>query len=156
MKRSLLAVLCLALSAVCITTSQLAAAPHYGDPWKFKQPDGSLVDVRVFGDEYYQVVETPDGYTLMRDPSTQWIVYATLSSDGNELRPTNVRYGGGSPALAGVSPHIRINPDAARLEREVRATYADRTQFVSALEGAALGDATRAVADVICRYAKST
>ena len=45
--------------------------------------------------------------------------------------------------------------DAARLEREVRATYADRAQFVSALEGAGLGDGTRAVADVICRYAKS-
>ena len=45
--------------------------------------------------------------------------------------------------------------DAARLEMEVRATYADRAQFVSALEGAGLGDGTRTVADVICRYAKS-
>ena len=116
MKRSLLAVLCLALSAVCITTSQLAAAPHYGDPWKLKQPDGTLVDVRVWGDEYYQHIETPDGYTLIRDEATQWIVYANLSADGNKLVPTNVRYGSGSPALAGVSPHIRINPDAARAQ----------------------------------------
>jgi len=44
--------------------------------------------------------------------------------------------------------------DAARLQSEVRAVYVDRAQFTRALEGAALGDGTAAVADVICRYAK--
>jgi M6 family metalloprotease-like protein len=117
MRRFLLAVLCLALSTICIT-SRLVAAPHYGTPWKLKQPDGALVDVRIWGDEYYQVVETPDGYTLMRDPRNDWIVYADLSADGNELVPTNVRYGTGSPVLAGVSPHVRINPDVARAQAE--------------------------------------
>ena len=44
--------------------------------------------------------------------------------------------------------------DAARLESEVRAIYADRAQFATTLEGAGLGDGTAAVAEVICRYAK--
>lgn len=45
--------------------------------------------------------------------------------------------------------------DAARLEAEVRAIYADRATFAKALAGAGLGDGTPAVAEVIGRYAKA-
>ncbi|HET6473862.1 MAG TPA: undecaprenyldiphospho-muramoylpentapeptide beta-N-acetylglucosaminyltransferase [Pseudomonadales bacterium] len=43
--------------------------------------------------------------------------------------------------------------DAARLDTAVRAIYAERERIVAALAGAGLGDGTRAVADVIERYA---
>ncbi|MCP4108816.1 MAG: M6 family metalloprotease domain-containing protein, partial [Desulfobacteraceae bacterium] len=62
----------------------LSAAPHWGDKFQLKQPDDSKVTVRVWGDEFYQDVESVDGYTLVRDPSTGWICYAELSSDGSE------------------------------------------------------------------------
>lgn len=115
MKRPLFALLCLALSTVCIA-DRLVAAPHNGTPWQLKQPGGGFVDVRIFGDEYYQVVETPDGYTLMRDPVSSVIVYAKLSPDGNELRSTGVRVGTRNPATLGLSPHVRINPGVAEAQ----------------------------------------
>ena len=43
--------------------------------------------------------------------------------------------------------------DAARLDTNVRAIYADRARIVQALESAGLGDGTLAVAEVISRYA---
>ncbi len=85
-------ILCFAIM-VC---PPLFAAPHLGDPFQFRQPDDSLVDVLVWGDEYYQFVETPDGYTLIRDPETNWICYAELSAEGNELVSTGIIYSGQS------------------------------------------------------------
>jgi hypothetical protein len=121
MKRPLFAVLCLALSTVCIA-DRLVAAPQFGTPWKLKQPGYGTVDVRIWGDEYYQVVESPDGYTLMRDPVTSVIVYAKLSPDGNELVSTGVRVGSQSPLSLGLATHIRIDAtvaaDQARAARE--------------------------------------
>jgi len=75
----------------CIQTC-LFAAPYYGDIFKLKQPDGSYVKVKVWGDEFYQRVESLDGYTLIRNPETRWICYAELSSDESELIPTHIIY----------------------------------------------------------------
>jgi hypothetical protein len=58
--------LCLALATVCI--ADRLSRPALWNPWKLKQPGGGYVDVRIWADEYYQVVESPDGFTLMRDP----------------------------------------------------------------------------------------
>jgi len=115
MKRPLFALLCLALATVCIA-DRLVAAPMYGTPWTLKQPGGGTVDVRIWGDEYYQVVESLDGFTLMRDPVTSVIVYAKLSPDGNELVSTGVRVGTRSPATLGLSPHVRIDPGVAEAQ----------------------------------------
>jgi len=82
----------------------------FGEPWKLKQPDGTFVDVRIFGDEYYQDVETPDGYTLIRDPVDNVICYASVSADGNEFVSTGVRVGTANPMSLGLQPHLRINP----------------------------------------------
>src|SRR5678816_3637459 len=121
MKRPLFALLCLALATVCIA-DRLVAAPMYGTPWSLKQPGGGYVDVRIWGDEYYQVVESLDGFTLMRDPVTSVIVYAKLSADGNELVSTGVRVGSRNPVGLGLTPHIRIDAtvaaDQARMARE--------------------------------------
>lgn len=58
------------------------ASPHNGDRFDFRQPDGSTVPVRVFGDEYYQRVESLDGYSLVRD-SKGYICYAGLDANGS-------------------------------------------------------------------------
>ena len=41
-----------------------------GELFTIKQPDGESVQVRIWGDEYYRVVESLDGYTLTPDPKT--------------------------------------------------------------------------------------
>ena len=93
------------LNPIFIISSAIAA-PHDGDRFDLAQPDGSLVPVRVFGDEFYQDVESLDGFTLIRD-SDGWICYAELNADGSEYVSTGVRYTGGR-AAAGLRKGLRI------------------------------------------------
>jgi M6 family metalloprotease-like protein len=81
---------------LCVTMISLSyAAPYRGDQFELKQPDGSLIKVNVWGDEYYQRIESQDGYTLTKDEDG-WIYYAVLSKDGKELISTGIKYTGTS------------------------------------------------------------
>jgi M6 family metalloprotease-like protein len=75
------------LFPVCLT-----AAPYNGEIMSFRQPDGTTVDVRLYGTEFYVRAEGLDDYTVIRDKNTQWICYATLSEDGSEFISTGVKY----------------------------------------------------------------
>ena len=91
------------------------AAPYNGNSMMFKQPDGSMVEVKLYGTEYYMRGESPDGYTLVKDAQTGWICYASLSSDGRELLSTGVQYKGAKaevPMPAGISKHLDISGKA--------------------------------------------
>jgi M6 family metalloprotease-like protein len=70
----------------------LAAAPYNGEIMSFRQPDGTHVDVRLYGTEYYIRAEGIDDYTVIRDKNTQWICYASLSEDGTEFISTGIKY----------------------------------------------------------------
>jgi M6 family metalloprotease-like protein len=70
------------------------AAPYNGNIMQFRQPDGSSVDVKLYGTEYYMRAEGLDGYTLVRDKSSGWICYAALSTDGFTLVSTGKKYNG--------------------------------------------------------------
>ena len=81
-------------SAIILTFSIcVQAAPHWGDAFDLKQPDGSIVTVKVWGDEYYLRVESVDGYSLIRN-EYGWICYADLSADGDEFVATDIVYDG--------------------------------------------------------------
>ncbi|MGM0443874.1 MAG: M6 family metalloprotease domain-containing protein [Fibrobacterota bacterium] len=67
----------------------LSAAPMLNKEYQFKQPDGTMVPVVVSGDEYYQHVESPAGYTLTRG-ANGWIRYADISADGTRLIPQDI------------------------------------------------------------------
>jgi M6 family metalloprotease-like protein len=72
----------------------LKAASNNGDTIQLRQPDKSWVNVVVWGDEWYQHIESTDGYTLIRDPQTNWICYAQLNETKNDLISTGVVYHG--------------------------------------------------------------
>lgn len=80
--------------------------PVFGDRFSLKQPDGTAVEVRIWGDEYYQVVESLDGYTLVRDPQSGVICYATLTAEG-DLASTGVPANAPPAAKSGLAPHLR-------------------------------------------------
>lgn len=119
--RRCVAVLCCVV--VCLYCIRADAAPTKGDIFHLTQPDGRLVAVRIWGDEFYQVVESPDGYTLVRDAQTGCISYADLSEDGNCLVSTGVVV----PAAGQLDPalrrHLRI--PQALVAQEVRMRRAD-------------------------------
>jgi hypothetical protein len=97
------------------------AAPMWGELFPLEQPDGTPVEVRIWGDEFYRVVESPDGYTLVRDPDSGVICYARLSDDRYELLSTGVRFDTQPAAGLGLAKHLRIDPaEAQRQSQAVR------------------------------------
>ncbi|MDR3012158.1 MAG: M6 family metalloprotease domain-containing protein [Chitinispirillales bacterium] len=107
----------LKLTAVCvmmlfalITTA--IAAPSFGNEEKVRQPDGTEVTVRIWGDEFYHRIECINGYTLVRD-AERWLVYAKLSDDGNEFVSTEIRYTD-TDTPQDVPRGLRINDSAVR------------------------------------------
>jgi len=97
----------------------------YGETVSIRQADGTYADLRVWGDEFYAVAETADGYTVTRDPATGLYCYAAVSSDGRALESTGVPVREAAPA--GLSRHLRIAEDAAREQAlAVRADFERR------------------------------
>jgi M6 family metalloprotease-like protein len=88
-----------------------AAAPLNGRTVPIRQPDGSHVSVVVWGDEFYAVGETQDGYSVTRDLDNGFLCYALLSGDGRALVSTGVPANRTPPA--GLARHIRIDQEAA-------------------------------------------
>lgn len=74
------------------------AAPYGADgrQTRWTQPNGEVVQLRVFGDEYYARTETPEGYTVVLDGRTYY--YALLSADGGSLIPSTTRADEAAPA----------------------------------------------------------
>jgi len=70
------------------------SANYNGDVRSFRQPDGSMVDVKLFGSEYYMRAEGLDSYTLIRDKESGWICYANLSGDQKNLLSSGIVYHG--------------------------------------------------------------
>ena len=105
-----------ALISLISAPSILNAAPVDGEIFTLPQPDGSRVNVRIWGDEFYQVVESLDGYTLIRDPANSFICYARLSQDATTLLSTGVPVKETYNRTLGIEPHIRITPQAARAQ----------------------------------------
>ena len=77
---------------LCLSGIPAISAPYNGDIIELKQPDGTKTEVRFYGDEYYCRGESLDGYTVMRDKQSGWIVYAVLNDAGTEFVPTDVVY----------------------------------------------------------------
>lgn len=136
------------------TVSLLNAAPYWNEPAELRQPDGSLVSVIVNGDEFYQDVESPDGYTLIRDPQTQWICYANISDDNQQFISTGIVYKnagalGKTQSLPSAIPqHLRIDPQAARKLRAQKIAELNAQEMVQDTKPLGLGK-TAALGDTV-------
>lgn len=96
--------------------------PFVKKAFTFTNPDGSSIDVLGWGNQYYAVFETLDGFTVIKDPNTGYYHYARLSDDRRELLPTSMRVGAGDPRSLGLMPHLREDPQVIREKmRGVRA-----------------------------------
>lgn len=68
---------------------KMVAVPGTPFPVKITQPDGTVITIRIHGDEYFNYKTTLDGYALMPD-NAGFLNYAQLSSTG-KLISTAVR-----------------------------------------------------------------
>ena len=79
------------LGASAVAAQAVIAYPH---PVQVAQPDGTVVEVQLRGDEYFSWAETLDGYTLMHDTQGFW-AFARKSASG-ALEASTLRYAGSS------------------------------------------------------------
>ncbi len=126
-KKTLLLVIC---TSMFFSVGRSRAAPHNGDIFSLRQPDRSRVDVRVYGDEFYQRVESLDGFTLVRDPETGWICYAKVAPDAEEFISTGIVYPGTPVAewddsakknkIRKLHRHLKLKAAAVRRKAQAR------------------------------------
>ena len=81
------AILCLGISGTA------SASVYKNKEFTLKQPDNTEVKVKITGDEYYQHIESMDGYTLCRNEEG-WICYAKTNDNNSEYIATDKVYKG--------------------------------------------------------------
>jgi M6 family metalloprotease-like protein len=84
-----------------------------GQVFTFTQPDGTTIQLRGWGDQYYAVFETLDGYTVTKNPATGYWEVARLAPDGNALEPAPTAGARLEGARAGVPKGLRVRRESA-------------------------------------------
>ena len=87
--------------------------PFNGQLFDFTQPDGTLIRLRGWGNQYHAVFETPDGYTVTRDPVTGAYEVAQLSADGLALEPAVARSGALNGRVVGQPRGLRVRRESS-------------------------------------------
>ncbi len=82
------------------------AAPLRDIPAQWTQPDGTVVNLMVSGDERHRTVTDADGFTVLRNFDTGWLMYADIV-DG-KLAPTLLAAGLDDPLAAGLLPGLHM------------------------------------------------
>ena len=90
--------------------------PYTGEEFTLFNPDGSEIRVRGWGDQFFAVFETLDGYTVVKDPESGFFHYAVLSPDKTVLLPSGMRVGDVPPPQLALPQHIRIDRNAAKMQ----------------------------------------
>ncbi len=111
----------LLICCVLAGTRLLPAAPYppEGLVTQWRQPDGTLLDLRVMGDEFYARTTTADGFTVLFDESAQAYVYAAKEAGGRELASSGVVVTAGKPPR-GLERHLTELPEKVRAVRQGR------------------------------------
>lgn len=75
------------------TNKGILTGSHFnGQTMEFRQPDGSKIEIKLYGDAYFMRAESPDGYTLILDDTTGWINYAQQSTSDDRLVSSGIPY----------------------------------------------------------------
>lgn len=93
--------------------------PLFGQLLTFRQPDGSSLQVKAWGDQQSALFETADGLPVLRDPASGFFHIAQLNARGDELRPTALRADAVVPLIENMAM-VRSSPlpsEAVRLLR---------------------------------------
>lgn len=61
------------------------AAPINNHPYTIEQPDGSVIDCFMSGDEYFNYIHDENGYLIKKDEETGYYVYVDFV-DGYEFK----------------------------------------------------------------------
>lgn len=104
----------LLITPILLTAPQALANPAMRYDKTITQPDGTPLELHLWGDEFANGWETADGYTVRFDERTGYWVYAVLDENGG-LTESTARAGIDAPVER---PHLR--PSAGWLEPRYR------------------------------------
>jgi M6 family metalloprotease-like protein len=83
------------------------AVPAYPGIHEAVQPDGTLFEMRLRGDEFFKWHETDDGYTILQDQSDGYWKYATPATNKSGQVPLpNAIVGKSDPVSLGLKPGV--------------------------------------------------
>jgi M6 family metalloprotease-like protein len=103
---------------------------HNSFPVTVTQPDGAVVHCFTSGDEYYNWVHDADGYTLIRDEKSGYVVYAQLVND--ELVSTSYIVGSVDPASLNLTPWTNVS---AKTRTQLRSDFLSKIPSKPTKEG---------------------
>lgn len=107
-------------------------SPAYPGVIDFRQPDGTIVKVRMMGDEDLRWAETEDGYTLLFDEEG-FLVFADKADDGT-LITTKMRAVDAPMRSDAIKMHLaNIGPKAMFSEKQVQAVQELKDARVSTM-----------------------
>jgi M6 family metalloprotease-like protein len=95
------------------------SVPFHGEEFTFKQPDGTEILVRGWGDQHNARFETLDGFPVMENPATGFYEYAAVHATGEEVRPTGIRADVARPAGAESVTRLLGNRAAAKVRAQI-------------------------------------
>ncbi len=127
------------VASLLFANMTITARPYMGDTHQVKQPDGNLVTVKLYGDEFYMDAESEDGYTVVVDDSSKYVCYASVSSDGKEYTSTGIIYDGREvPSLLKnfLKPHLRISEESVLDKRNSMKNSRSITEKTTSLRSA--------------------
>ena len=104
------------LSIILGTIASAKAIYETNYPITLSQPDGTTINCYMTGDEYYQRVHDINGYTIIRDSETGYLVYAILKND--ELVSSGHIVNTVDPASIGITKNINISKEKRENIRE--------------------------------------
>ena len=87
--------------------------PFINERFTFTQPDGTELEVVGTGNQFEAVFETPDGYTVVKEPFSGFYQYAQLSADATRLEPSGEVVTDGA-VVPVERRHLRTTPTATR------------------------------------------
>lgn len=107
--------LLLALTTLLFTTATRAAYIQ-NHPYQVSQPDGTLIDCFVSGDEYFNWLHDEAGFTIIQAPDG---FYYYGIKDKDMVVPSLFRVNEADPAQVGLSPWAKISKTEYQRRKEV-------------------------------------
>jgi M6 family metalloprotease-like protein len=105
-------VLGLAILLAGFTANHVYGVPACPRVQQLTQPDGSVINARMWGDEYLNGWETTEGYTIAKNSKGYW-TFANVSSDLTQVQTTS-KIATNSTSPTGLVKHLR--PTATKIQ----------------------------------------
>jgi len=76
----------------CVLLTMLQPQIYATEFHTFTQPDGTAVELKIYGENLCITAETPDGILVVRDARSDWICYAIQNTAHNSYFSSGIPY----------------------------------------------------------------